>query len=71
MRPLLDEEAIERQRLWNEQRMQNMQHRDTNGDYTLPAALLAQYPALATLNWSELPQTGGGLEIQAEEAARH
>jgi hypothetical protein len=71
IKPLLDEEAIERQRLWNEQLMQNMQHRDTNGDCTLPAALLAQYPALATLNWSELPQTGGGLEIQAEEAARH
>ena len=29
---------------------------DSSGNYTLPAALLAQYPALATLSWSELPQ---------------
>jgi hypothetical protein len=29
---------------------------DASGNYTLPAALLAQYPALATLSWSELPQ---------------
>lgn len=29
---------------------------DASGNYTLPAALLAQYPALATLSWSDLPQ---------------
>lgn len=29
---------------------------DASGNYTLPAALLAQYPALATLSWSEIPQ---------------
>jgi hypothetical protein len=35
---------------------------DASGNYTLPAALLAQYPALATLSWSELPQGDVGLE---------
>lgn len=29
---------------------------DASGNYALPAALLAQYPALATLSWSDLPQ---------------
>jgi hypothetical protein len=77
IKPLLDEEAIERQRLWNEQRMQNMHNMqqpqpitvdangfpmDASGNYTLPAALLAQYPALATLSWSELPQGDVGLD---------
>jgi len=70
IKPLLDEEAIERQRQWQEQRMQNIhmqqpQHipvdangfpMDASGNYTLPAALLAQYPALATLSWENLPQ---------------
>lgn len=73
IKPLLDEEAIERQRLWQEQRMQhNMQQpipvdangfpMDASGNYTLPAALLAQYPALATLSWAELPPGDAGLE---------
>ncbi|TAQ88882.1 hypothetical protein B7494_g2815 [Chlorociboria aeruginascens] len=75
IKPLLDEEAIERQRLWQEQRMQNMHNMqqpqpipvdgfpmDASGNYTLPAALLAQYPALATLSWSEIPQGDAGLE---------
>ena len=35
---------------------------DSSGNYTLPAALLAQYPALATLSWSELPQGDVGLD---------
>lgn len=70
IKPLLDEEAIERQRQWQEQRMQNMHMQqpqqipmdangfpmDASGNYTLPAALLAQYPALATLSWQDLPQ---------------
>lgn len=69
IKPLLDEEAIERQRQWQEQRMtmHNMQQPqiaidangfpiDASGNYTLPAALLAQYPALAGLSWNELPQ---------------
>lgn len=70
IKPLLDEEAIERQRQWQEQRMQNMHIQqphpgtvdangfpmDASGNYALPAALLAQYPALATLSWAELSQ---------------
>jgi transcription factor CRZ1 len=79
IKPLLDEEAIERQRLWQEQHMhsmaQNMQHgppqipvdshgfpMDASGNYTLPQALLAQYPALATLSWSDLPQGGDAMD---------
>ncbi|KAF4630426.1 hypothetical protein G7Y89_g7710 [Cudoniella acicularis] len=73
IKPLLDEEAIERQRQWQEQRMQhNMQQpipvdangfpMDASGNYTLPAALLAQYPALATLSWAEMPQGDVGLD---------
>jgi hypothetical protein len=75
----LDEEAIERQRLWQEQQMQNMAHNmqqqpqplgmdangfpmDASGNYTLPAALLAQYPALATLTWSDLPQGNDNMD---------
>ncbi|KFY00992.1 hypothetical protein V490_01123, partial [Pseudogymnoascus sp. VKM F-3557] len=55
IKPLLDEEHIERQRLWHEQHMQqNIQQppptamdangfpMDASGNYTLPAALLAQ-----------------------------
>lgn len=85
IKPLLDEEAIERQRVWQEQQqmaVQNMQQipqqpmsvqvdgngfpLDASGNYTLPAALLAQYPALATLSWSDLQgdnvagENGGG-----------
>ncbi|KAI9731283.1 MAG: DNA-binding transcription factor [Claussenomyces sp. TS43310] len=69
IKPLLDEEAIERQQVWQQQRqqeqLQNLQPMvmegngfpaDTSDNYTLPAALLAQYPALATLSWSDLPQ---------------
>lgn len=70
IKPLLDEEMMERQRLWQEQRMhQNMTQMapppgamgmdataaypvDPSGNYMLPAALLAQYPALAQMNWA-------------------
>ncbi|PBP28355.1 C2H2 type zinc finger domain-containing protein [Diplocarpon rosae] len=77
IKPLLDEEAIERQRVWNEQRMQDMQNIqqsqplgidpngfpiDASGNYTLPAALLAQYPALAGLSWSDVGQGDAGLD---------
>lgn len=79
IKPLLDEEMIERQRQWQEQRLQqniaqNMtgSHSmaldpstgypvDASGNYTLPAALLQQYPALAQINWSA-PDAGGGME---------
>jgi hypothetical protein len=76
IKPLLDEEAIERQRVWQEQRIQNMHMQqpqpvavdangfplDASGQYALPAALLAQYPALATLNWPDLQQGDVGLD---------
>ncbi|KJZ79079.1 hypothetical protein HIM_01230 [Hirsutella minnesotensis 3608] len=79
IKPLLDEEMIERQRQWQEQRMQqNMAQNmaasqsmtmdppggypmDAGGNYALPAALLAQYPALAQMNWSQ-PETGGTMD---------
>lgn len=75
IKPLLDEEMLERQRLWNEQRMQQAHAQgmvmqapgmmmppgmdpntggypmDASGNYALPQALLAQYPALAQMNW--------------------
>jgi len=35
---------------------------DESGKYTLPAALLAQYPALATISWSELPTVDDGYD---------
>ncbi|TGJ84292.1 hypothetical protein E0Z10_g4472 [Xylaria hypoxylon] len=69
IKPLLDEEMIERQRIWQEQHMQmaaaqNMAQQQVmmdpgvypgmdTGTYGLPAALLAQYPALAHMNWSQ------------------
>lgn len=66
IKPLLDEEVVERQRQWQEQQMQqNMGFApgpgidpatgypiDNRGQPALPAALLAQYPALAQMNWS-------------------
>lgn len=79
IKPLLDEEAIERQRVWQEQRMQNMTMQqpqpgtmdqngfpmDTSGNYTLPAALLAQYPALATLSWAQ-----GDINVEDDPSGR-
>ncbi|XWW93220.1 hypothetical protein V2A60_001152 [Cordyceps javanica] len=72
IKPLLDEEMIERQRQWHEQRMQqdimsgpgmaldaNTGYPvDGNGNYALPAALLAQYPALAGMNWNAPEMSG-------------
>ncbi|KAM3502233.1 hypothetical protein MY11210_009128 [Beauveria gryllotalpidicola] len=74
IKPLLDEEMIERQRQWQEQRMQQDMASmagpgmaidantgypvDGNGHYALPAALLAQYPALAAMNWSAPEMSG-------------
>ncbi len=88
---LLDEEMLERQRLWNEQRMQQAAAQgmvlqqpsmmmpgldpntgypvDANGGYSLPAALLAQYPALAGMNWSA-EMTGGGSGMEDELSGR-
>ncbi|KAI1176821.1 hypothetical protein F4777DRAFT_233292 [Nemania sp. FL0916] len=68
IKPLLDEEMVERQRHWQEQHMQmaaqNMAQQQAMMDpgvfpgmdstaYGLPAALLAQYPALAQMNWGQ------------------
>jgi hypothetical protein len=77
IKPLLDEEAVERQRQWQEQRAQQDMAQslapqgmgmdgpgypmDATGNYALPAALLAQYPALAQMNWSA-PEMGGGMD---------
>jgi transcription factor CRZ1 len=79
IKPLLDEEMLERQRLWQEQRMQqsmqqnlaapmgmtnvdaNAYPMDPSGHYALPAALLAQYPALAQVNWSA-QDMGSGID---------
>ena len=84
IKPLLDEEMIERQRLWQEQRMQhNMTQNvasqpmaldstqgypmDAAGNYALPAALLAQYPALAQMNWS---QNDAGVSMDDDMSGR-
>ncbi|KAI8683842.1 hypothetical protein NCS57_00049000 [Fusarium keratoplasticum] len=76
IKPLLDEEMMERQRLWQEQRMQQniaqnmvvasnmgmeppVYPMDSGGNPMLPAALLAQYPALAQMNWGGSDVSGG------------
>ncbi|KAI9852866.1 MAG: DNA-binding transcription factor [Thelocarpon superellum] len=70
IRPLLEEEAQERQRTWNEMQMMaqapgqaqappmEFGAMDANGHYALPQALLAQYPALATLSWDTMGPAG-------------
>jgi transcription factor CRZ1 len=80
IKPLLDEEVLERQRAWQEQRMQQQaqaQHQQNmmmappppvdpatgypiDAGHYLPAALLAQYPALAQVNWGAQDMGGGG-----------
>lgn len=78
IKPLLDEETLERQRLWQEQRMQQSMAQnmappmvgdpnvgypvDPNGGYGLPAALLAQYPALAQVNWGASDAGGASMD---------
>lgn len=42
---------------------------DASGNYTLPAALLAQYPALATLSWSEMPQGDAGIDEEGGQSS--
>ncbi|KAL8827920.1 MAG: hypothetical protein Q9170_006819 [Blastenia crenularia] len=71
IKPLLDEEAMERQRVYDEQ-MAASSHQNgglqpipqpmMNGGFTLPAALLAQYPALQGLQWDQLAGPGPGDE---------
>ncbi|KAI9680515.1 MAG: DNA-binding transcription factor [Caeruleum heppii] len=73
IKPLLDEERIDHQRAWSEAQMMSsgaaagtamdpMSGGYGNGPahYGLPQALLAQYPALATLSWDQLGATTGG-----------
>lgn len=78
IKPLLDEEAMERQRVYDEQMMgqsQNMHvaaqipapnplniNGGTGSGFTLPAALLLQYPALQGLQWDQLGAPGQGDE---------
>lgn len=68
IKPLLDEEAAERQRAFMEEQQQAnvaaglvapqpiMAQPEMNLGNFLPQALLAQYPALAGLDWSSIPQ---------------
>ncbi|KAL9605016.1 MAG: hypothetical protein Q9219_000204 [cf. Caloplaca sp. 3 TL-2023] len=69
IKPLLDEEAMERQRLYDEQMAANNHQNGglqpipqpmLNGGFALPAALLAQYPALQGLQWDQLAGPGPG-----------
>lgn len=73
IKPLLDEEAIERQRILDDQMMNhNMQipggiappapMMGNKQGFALPAALLLQYPALQGLQWDQLGQSGPGDE---------
>ncbi|WPG98561.1 Hypothetical protein R9X50_00135300 [Acrodontium crateriforme] len=68
IKPLLDEEAAERQKAWMEEQQQAqaaagmtapqqsmMPQIDMIGSF-LPAAILQQYPALAGLDWNSIPQ---------------
>lgn len=76
IKPLLDEESQERERVLLEQQQQQQQQPSghlqpvpqplvmpgvpgmdgqASGNFVLPAALLAQYPALQTLQWDQIP----------------
>jgi hypothetical protein len=63
IKPLLDEEVVERQRTWLEPQQQPRVALDLvapqpmlENKRFMPAALLQQYPALAGLDWNSLPQ---------------
>lgn len=69
IKPLLDEEAAARERALMEEQQQaqiaaglvrppelQQPHLDASGGF-LPAALLQQYPALAGIDWSSIPQS--------------
>lgn len=85
IKPLLDEESLERNTSFDgQQQQQHQQHPDQApghlqpvhqpmniqgmdghpGGFTLPAALLAQYPALQTLQWDQIaPQVDDNSDI--------
>ena len=78
IKPLLDEESQERDRVLLNQQQQPQQasghlqpvpqplvmpsvpgmDSQSSGNFVLPAALLAQYPALQTLQWDQIPAAG-------------
>ncbi|KAJ5647672.1 hypothetical protein N7490_004044 [Penicillium lividum] len=78
IKPLLDEESMERERVLLEHQQQQQQPSghlqpvpqplvmpgvpsmdgQSSGNFVLPAALLAQYPALQTLQWDQIPAAG-------------
>jgi len=81
IRPLLDEEALERHTALIEQANQNMLHGASNGSKStgapmgevldvskmpLPAALLALYPALADIQWNAQPMHQTGMDGEAD-----
>ncbi|RDW60359.1 putative C2H2 transcription factor Crz1 [Aspergillus mulundensis] len=66
IKPLLDEESQDRERTLMNQQQQHLQpvtqplmvpgmEGQHTGNFILPAALLAQYPALQTLQWDQIP----------------
>ncbi|PYI14182.1 C2H2 type zinc finger domain protein [Aspergillus japonicus CBS 114.51] len=68
IKPLLDEESQDRERSAMDQQQQHLQPMppplmvpgmdgQPTGAFVLPAALLAQYPALQTLQWDQIPAT--------------
>ncbi|PYH46115.1 putative C2H2 transcription factor Crz1 [Aspergillus saccharolyticus JOP 1030-1] len=68
IKPLLDEESQDRERSALDQQQQHLQPMPAplmvpgmdgqpTGTFVLPAALLAQYPALQTLQWDQIPAT--------------
>ncbi|EEH08869.1 C2H2 zinc finger domain-containing protein [Histoplasma capsulatum G186AR] len=83
IKPLMDEEALERERTYVDQQQmhghlqpisQPMNIPPMDGQpsgFTLPAALLAQYPALQTLQWDQLaPHPDDGSDIGGGGGAR-
>ncbi|KAI6244775.1 C2H2 finger domain transcription factor crzA [Erysiphe necator] len=71
--PLIEEDESENLRLWNEKQIQNIKQTQSHvaissemdvalNRFTLPAALLAQYPALTPYSWTDLPQGNSVIE---------
>ena len=88
IRPLLEEEALERQRAWHERQMMaartpgqlttpqampppppmlDFAGLDAGGQYSLPQAVLAQYPALAQLSWDQIGPVGVGVDVDEDD----
>ncbi|TKA24745.1 hypothetical protein B0A50_05733 [Salinomyces thailandicus] len=83
IKPLLDEEAAERQRAWMAEQQQaqltaglvapqpmmNNSQMDIGNSF-LPAVLLQQYPALANIDWNAIPAQGGGGGMEEDYSGR-